>query len=80
MEFRFLFNLEMIQYLYLPHVFRSVATIHCCKTTFCALWPYFSGLSGIGKHLSVFTKIDLLMAHAVKKRIHLVKNMQPSGL
>ena len=59
MEFRFLFNLEMIQYLYLPHVFRLVVTIHCCKTAFCALWLYFSALSRIEKRLSVFSKIDL---------------------
>jgi len=79
-EFRFLFNLEMIQYLYLPHVFRLVVTIHCCITAFCALWLYFSALSRIGKRLSVFSKNRFLMAHVVKKRIHLVKNMLPSGL
>jgi len=59
MEYCFLFNLEMIQYLYLSHFFRLVATIHCCKTAFCALWLHFSALSRIGKHLSVFSKIDL---------------------
>jgi len=78
--FRFLFNLEIIQYLCLPHVFRLVVTIHRCKTAFCALWLYFSVLSHIGKYLSVFSKINLLMAHKVKKWIHLVKNIQPSGL
>jgi len=36
-EFRFLFNLKVIQYLYLPNVFRLVATIHHCKIAFCAL-------------------------------------------
>jgi len=56
MEFHFLFNLEIIRYLYLPQVFRLVATIHHCKTAFCALWFYFSTLSHIGKHLSVFSK------------------------
>jgi len=34
MKFHFLFNLEMIQYLYWPHVFRLVVTIHHCKTAF----------------------------------------------
>jgi len=46
----------MIQYLYLTDVFRFVATIHRFKTAFCALWLYFSVLSRIGKHLSVFSK------------------------
>jgi len=56
MQLCFLFNLEVIQYLYLPHVFSLVVTIPHCKTAFCALWLYFSGLSHIGKHLSVFSK------------------------
>jgi len=56
MEFRFLFNLEMIQYFYLPHVFRLVATIHHYKTAFCVLWFYFSALSRIEKCLSMFSK------------------------
>jgi len=58
MEFCFLFNLEMIQYLYLPpHVFRLVVTIHCCKTAF-VLYGFTSvpSLSHIGKCLSVFSK------------------------
>ena len=46
----------MIQYLYLSHVFRLVATIHHCKTAFCALWLHFSALSHIEKRLSVFSK------------------------
>jgi len=62
-------------YLYLPCVFRLVATIHHCRTAFCALWLYFSALSHVGKFLHVFSKIDLLMAYAVKKQIHIVKNM-----
>jgi len=49
----------MIQYLYLPYVFRLVATIHRCKTASCALWLHSSALSHIGKRLSVFSKIDL---------------------
>jgi len=56
MEFRFLLNLKVIQYLYLPHVFRLVVTVHHCKTTFCALWLYFSALSHVGKCLHVFSK------------------------
>jgi len=67
----------MIQYL---HVFRLVVTIHQCNTAFCVLWLYFNALSRIGKRLSVFKKLIFLMASVVKKRIHLVKNMQPSGL
>jgi len=55
-------------------------TIHHCKTAFCVLWLYFSALSCTEKRLSVFSKINLLMARAVKKWIHLVENMQPSGL
>jgi len=56
MEFCFLFNLKVIQYLYLPHVFRLVVTIHHCKTAFCALWLYFSALSHVGKRLHVLSK------------------------
>jgi len=55
-EFHFLFNLEMIQHLYLAHIFRLVVAIHHCKTAFCALWLYFNALSHIGKRLSVFSK------------------------
>jgi len=59
MEFCFLFNLKVIQYLYLPHVFRLVVTINHCKTVFCALWFYFSASSHVGKRLHVFSKFHL---------------------
>jgi len=49
----------VIQFLYLPHVFRLFVNIHCCKTAFCALLLYFSALSHVGKCLHVFSKISL---------------------
>jgi len=49
----------MIQYLYLPHVFRLIVTIHHCKAAFYALWLCFSALSHVGKRLCVFSQIDL---------------------
>jgi len=59
MSVTFLFNLEMIQYLYLSHVCRLVVTIHHFKTAFYALWLWFSALSHVGKYLYLFSKIDL---------------------
>jgi len=81
MEFCFLFNLEMIKYLYLPHVFRLVATIHHCKTAFLCFMALLQCLITYRKaFMCVFKKSIFLMTRMVEKWIHLVKNMQLSGL
>jgi len=72
MEFHF--NLEVIQYLYLPHVFRLVVTIHHCTTAFCTLWLYFSALSNGGKCLCVFSKINLFNGTFSEDWIHIITN------
>jgi len=55
-------------------------TIHHCKTAFCAFWLYLNALSHIGKHLRLFSKIDLFNGMRGEEMDHMVKNMQPSGL